>query len=95
MRFVLCFTYVNAIFARHEFRHEKMRLAFYTAFYNSKCDRKNLQKQSSRQKRKRVETLAPVHQTNVSHPKGKQFESKHYQISSDIHAKLTFRKSKC
>ena len=95
MRFVLCFTYVNAIFARHEFRHEKMRFAFCTVFYNSKCDRKNLKTQSSHQKRKRVETLAPVHQTNVSHPKGRQLESKNYQISWDIHAKLTFQKSKC
>ena len=95
MRFVLCFTYVNEIFARREFRCEKMRFAFCTVFYNSKCDRKILKTQSSHQKRKRVETLAPVHQSSVSHPKGKQFESKNYQISWDIHAKLTFQKSKC
>ena len=81
MRFLLYFTYANAIFARHEIRHEKMRFAFCIVFSNSKRDRKNVKTQSSGTKRKRVETLAPVHQTNVSHPKGKQLESKNYQIS--------------
>ena len=95
MRFLLYFTYANAIFVRHEIRHEKMRFAFCIVFYNSKRDRKKSKTQISSTKRKRVETLAPVHQTNVSHFKGTQCESKNYRISLDIHAKLTFSRSKC
>ena len=81
MCFLLYFTYANAIFLRHEIRHEKMRFAFCIVFYNSKRDRKKSKTQISSTKRKRVETLAPVHQSNVSHLEGAQSWRGNYKIS--------------
>ena len=78
-----------------KFVTKKMRLAFCIVFYDSKCDRKNSKTQSWGTKSKRVETLALVHQTNVSLFEGTQSRSENSKISWDIHLKLMFWGSKC
>ena len=72
-----CILHMQMRFSRGtKFVTKQKRFAFSIVFYDSKGDRKNSKTQNSSTKRKPVETLAPVNESNVSHSKETQFEIK-------------------
>ena len=81
MRLVLYFTYQDSILYHREIKHEKMRYAFTTVFYSSKCDRVKSKTRNLDSKRECVKTLAPADESDVSHVEGAQRRSENSQIS--------------
>ena len=81
MRLVLYFTYENAILYRRRIKHEKVRCAFTTVFYGSKCDRVKSQTRNLDSKRECVKTLAPADESDVSHVEGALQRSENRQNS--------------
>ena len=81
MQLPLYFAGANANSLRRKIQHENLRCVFSIAFYNTECDVAKSQKRISDPKRKGVETLAPVHQSEVSHVEGTQRRCENMQIS--------------
>ena len=81
MRLVLYFTYQNASLYHRKIKHGKVRCAFTTVFYSSKCDRVKPQTRNLDSKRECVKTLAPADESDVSHVEGALQRSENSQSS--------------
>ena len=81
MQLPLYFAGANASSLRRKIQHENLRCVFSIAFSNTECDVEKSKKRISDRKRKGVETLAPVHQSDVSHVEGTQRRCENRQTS--------------
>ena len=81
MQLPLYFAGANANSLRREIQQENLRCVFAIAFYDTECDVAKSKKRISVPKRKGVKTLAPVHQSDVSHVEGTQRRCENRQIS--------------
>ena len=81
MQLPLYFAGANANSLRRKIQHENVRCVFAIAFSNTECDVAKSKRRISDPKRKGVETLAPVHQSDVSHVEGTQRRCENRQIS--------------
>ena len=80
MQLPLYFAGANASSLRRKIQHENLRCAFAIAFYDKECDVEKSKKRISETKRNGVKTLAPVHQSDVSHVERTQRRCENKQI---------------
>ena len=81
MQLPLYFAGANANSLRRKIQHESLRGVFAIAFYDTECDVAKSKRRISDPKRKGVKTLAPVHQSDVSHVEGTQRRCENRQTS--------------